>query len=98
MLLKRDIDVVVHTFMEMLGEATKKTIEEESLVSVTQQIFQNNDWLSSVDALMEQLIQKTNGANNADINAAGQYTPIQTQAKPNIANIPSALKEYSSTN
>ena len=42
--------------MERLGEATKKTVEDEGVVSVTQQIFQDNDCLSSVDALVEQLI------------------------------------------
>ena len=60
MLLKSDIDVVVHTCMERLGEATQKTIEDEGVLSVTQQIFEDNDWLSSVDAVVEQLLQKTN--------------------------------------
>ena len=44
--------------MERLGETTKKKVEDEGVVFVTQQIFQDNDWLSSVDALIEQLIQK----------------------------------------
>ena len=61
MLLKRDIDVVVHTYMERLGKPSKKTVEDEGVVSVTRQIIQDNDWLSLVDALVEQLIQKTNG-------------------------------------
>ena len=100
MLLKRDIDVVVHIYMERLGEATKKKVENEGVVSITQQIFQDNDWLSSVDALVKQLIQKTNGSKNVDGDAAaaGQSTPIQSQEKPDITNIPSALKECCSIN
>ena len=81
--------------MKRLGEAIKKKVEDEGVVSVTQQIFQDNDWLSSVDALVEQLIQKTNWSKNVDGDAAavGQSTPIQSQEKPDITNIPSALKE-----
>ena len=62
-------------------------------MSVTQQIFKDNNWLSSVDALVEHVIQKTNGSKNVDVNAAGQSTPIQYQEKPDVTNIPSALKE-----
>ena len=40
--------------MERLGETTKKKVEDEGVVFVTQQIFQDKDWLSSVDALVEQ--------------------------------------------
>ena len=47
--------------MERLGKPSKKTVEDEGVVSVTRQIIQDNDWLSLVDALVEQLIQKTNG-------------------------------------
>ena len=95
--MKRDIDVVVHTYMERLGDSTK-TVEDEVVVSVTQQIFQDNDSLSSVDALVEQLIQKKNGAKIVDIDAAGQSTPISMQAKPDITNTPSGLKECCSIN
>ena len=100
MLLKRHIDVVVHTYMERLGEATKKKVEDEGVMSVTQKIFQDNDWLSSVDALVEQLIQKTNGSKNVDGDAAtaGQSSPIQSQEKPDITNNPSALKDCCSIN
>ena len=99
MLLKRNIDVVVHTYMKRLGKTTKKTVEDEGVVFVTQQIFQDNDWMCSVDALVEQLIQKTNRFKNVDVDAAaGQSTPIQSQEKPDITNIPSALKECCSIN
>ena len=70
MLLKRDIDIAMLTYMERLGEATKKTVEDKGVVSITQQIFQDNDYLSSLDELVEQLIQKTNGSKNMDVDAA----------------------------
>ena len=56
--------------------------------------------MSSVDALVEQLIQKSNGSKDVDGDAAaaGQSTPIQSQEKPDITNIPSALKECCSIN
>ncbi|CAO2832422.1 unnamed protein product [Amaranthus hypochondriacus] len=82
--------------MERLGEATKKKVEYDGVVSVTQHIFQDNDWLSSVDAVVEELIQKTNGSKNVkgDVaTAARKSTPVQTQEKPDVTNIPSALKE-----
>ena len=93
MLLKRDIDIVVHTYMESLGKATKQTVEDEGVVSVTQQAFQDNDWLSSVDALVELLIKNTNKAKNVHIDDVGISNPIQTQEKLDVTNIPSALKE-----
>ena len=45
--------------------------------------------MSSVDALVEQLIQKSNGSKDVDGDAAaaGQSTPIQSQEKPDITNI-----------
>ena len=70
MLLKRDIDIAMLTYMERLCEATKKTVEDKGVVSITQQIFQDNDYLSSLDELVEQLIQKTNGSKNMDVDAA----------------------------
>ena len=69
-------------------------------MSIAQKNFQDNDWLSSVDALVEQLIQNTNGSKNVDgdVAAAGQSTPIQSQEKFDITNIPSTLKECCSIN
>ena len=45
--------------------------------------------MSSVDALVEQLIQRSNGSKDVDGDAAaaGQSTPIQSQEKPDITNI-----------
>ena len=44
--------------MKRLSEANKKNDKEEGVVSVTQQIFQNNDGFSFVNALVEQVIEK----------------------------------------
>ena len=54
--------------------------------------------MSSVDALVEQVIQKTNSAKNSDLDVGGQSTPMQMQAKPIMVNIPSALKECCTIN
>jgi hypothetical protein len=95
-MLKRDIDVVVHTYMDRLCEASKKRFENEGVVSVTQQIFQDNEWLSSIDALVEELIKKSNCSQNVvvEITVAGHSTPDQNQeGEPDIMDVPSALKD-----
>jgi hypothetical protein len=51
--------------------------------------------LSSVDALVEDIIQKTHGSRNArgDSVDAGQCTPVPNQERPDETIVPSALKE-----
>jgi hypothetical protein len=95
-MLKRDIDVVVHTYMDRLCEASKKRLEAEGAVSVTQEIFQDNEWLSSIDALVEELIKKSNCSQNVvvETTVVGHSTPEQHQeGELDITDVPSALKE-----
>lgn len=113
---KRDLEVITHSYCQRvtgynlrLGRRDKEVVTGDEILSQTQQIWENNDWLASIDEFCRLLINKnhpsvstspTNVQPVAPSPPANVFlnpppsTPINITMRPTIETpIPTALKE-----
>ena len=61
--MKRDIELVVHAYMSIVVEAKKDDVVGDALndfvISQTQQIYENEEFLLCVDEICEKLVKKS---------------------------------------